>query len=73
MPNGNIMQYTKLNPDANRLMLVCVFIDLKDIPLTLPTTVGTNMQGSRVPSRAGHFARRYRSGRQNWEMNEPTR
>ena len=25
MPDGNIIQYTKMNPDVNRLMLVCAY------------------------------------------------
>jgi len=56
MLDGNIIQYTQMNPNADRLMLVRAF-DLKVCvgnPLTAPTKACTSLPGPHVSSSAGY-------------------
>lgn len=66
MQNGNIIQYTKANPSANRLTLVRT-VDPEineDDPWTTPTIACTGVPRPNVSPSVGRFTRQYRSGRQ---------
>ena len=73
MPNGNITQYTQVNPDADRLVLVCSHwrIDGNDVLTTSATLARTSVPRPHAPPWAGYFARYNQSGRQNKGLSEP--
>jgi hypothetical protein len=49
MPDGNVMQYIRVNPSANRLTLVCVY-QLEDSLLTPPAIACASVQRPDAPS-----------------------
>ena len=74
MAGGNIIQYTRVNPGANRLMLVLAHqLRIDYHLLTTLIIVGASMPGPHAPSRVRYFAWCHCSGRETEEMNEPAR
>jgi hypothetical protein len=71
MPDGNIIQYTRVKPGANRLILVLarqLRIDCN--LLTMLKIVGASVSGPHAPSRVRYFTRCHRSGRETEETNK---
>jgi serine/threonine protein kinase len=56
MPGGNVAQYIKVNPGANRLTLVCVN-QLENSLLTPPAIACSSVQRPDVPPRVGYLTR----------------
>jgi hypothetical protein len=58
MPDGNVTQYTQMNPSANRLMLVLSHqLEINCSPLIIPTIACAGVPGPHAPSRVAYFTR----------------
>ena len=72
MPDGNITQYTQMNPSANRPMLVCAdrpVFNMGD-PLTTVTTACLCMPWADVSPWIGYLAWQHNSGGQAERISE---
>ena len=72
MPDGNVIQYIRANPDANRLVLVRTHQVDVDYSLLTPLTIDyTSLPRPHVSSRVRYFTRLDHPGRDNEEISDP--